>query len=182
MMCGLGRLPDFAGDCWRSYNHGTREQILKNYPLGRPIQWGAFTSVTTDLGAAKSFAPDTRVVFKIAVTSGRDINAYSFFPQEGEILLSPSHRFTVRTHDHRAMQASCRLMWRGCSDLGAAVSCAGGGVRYGAECGGQVCAGGSDGGMRGHCGLWRCWRPRLYIHFFPLEQSHQLPDGDGGHR
>lgn len=115
MMCGLGRLPDFAGDCWRGYNHGTREQILKNYPLGRPIQWGAFTSVTTDLGAAKSFAPDTRVVFKIAVTSGRDINAYSFFPQEGEILLSPSHRFTVRTHDHRAMQASCRLMWRGCT-------------------------------------------------------------------
>eukprot|EP01044_Picomonas_judraskeda_P029642 COSAG03_NODE_10348_length_656_cov_0.859964_1_plen_95_part_00 len=43
MMCGLGRLPDFAGDCWRGYNHGTREQILKNYPLGRPIQWGAFT-------------------------------------------------------------------------------------------------------------------------------------------
>eukprot|EP01046_Picozoa_sp_COSAG06_P031373 COSAG06_NODE_3049_length_5919_cov_3.625773_4_plen_97_part_00 len=45
--------------------------------------------------AAKGFAPDTRVVFKINVTSGRDINAYSFFPQEGEILLSPSHRFTV---------------------------------------------------------------------------------------
>ena len=35
------------------------------------------------------------MVFKITVTSGRDINAYSFFPQEGEILLSPSHRFTV---------------------------------------------------------------------------------------
>jgi hypothetical protein len=28
-------------------------------------------------------------------SSGRDINAYSFFPEEGEILLSPSHRFTV---------------------------------------------------------------------------------------
>eukprot|EP01047_Picozoa_sp_COSAG01_P050994 COSAG01_NODE_5209_length_4405_cov_4.633558_5_plen_63_part_00 len=27
--------------------------------------------------------------------SGRNINAYSFFPQEGEILLSPAHRFTV---------------------------------------------------------------------------------------
>ena len=47
------------------------------------------------VGAAKGFAPKTRVVFKITVTSGRDINAYSFFPQEGEILLSPSHRFTV---------------------------------------------------------------------------------------
>ena len=29
------------------------------------------------------------------MTDGRDINAYSFFPAENEILLSPSHRFTV---------------------------------------------------------------------------------------
>ena len=27
--------------------------------------------------------------------SGRNINAYSFFPQEGEVLLSPAHRFMV---------------------------------------------------------------------------------------
>ena len=95
MMTGLEKLPDFEGDCWRGYNHGTKADIIRNYPLGRPVQWGAFTSVTTDLDAARGFAPDTRVIFKIAVTSGRDINAYSFFPQEGEILLSPSHRFTV---------------------------------------------------------------------------------------
>lgn len=118
---GLAQLPDFSGDCWRGYNHGTQAQILKEYKLGRPIQWGAFTSVTTSRAAAESFAPETRVIFKIAVTSGeaafcfdlllrlspglsllharasagRDINAYSFFPHEGEILLSPSARFTV---------------------------------------------------------------------------------------
>ena len=51
--------------------------------------------MSRSVAAAKGFAPKTRVVFKITVTSGRDINAYSFFPQEGEILLSPSHRFTV---------------------------------------------------------------------------------------
>ena len=51
--------------------------------------------LSRSVAAAKGFAPKTRVVFKITVTSGRDINAYSFFPQEGEILLSPSHRFTV---------------------------------------------------------------------------------------
>ena len=94
-MTGLEKLPDFEGDCWRGYNHGTKAEIIRNYPLGRPVQWGAFTSVTTDLDSAKGFAPDTRVIFKIAVTSGRNINAYSFFPQEGEILLSPNHRFTV---------------------------------------------------------------------------------------
>ena len=95
MMVGLGMLPDFQGVCWRGYNHGSKEDILRTYSVGRPIQWGAFTSVTTSRDAAKEFAPDTRVVFKITVTSGRDINPYSFFPQEGEILLSPNHRFTV---------------------------------------------------------------------------------------
>ena len=45
------------------------------YQLGRPIQWGTFTSVTTSLTSAQAFAQDTRVVFKIAVTSGRDINS-----------------------------------------------------------------------------------------------------------
>ena len=118
MMRGLAQLPDFRGVCWRGYNHGSKADILSEYKVGRPIQWGAFTSVTTrsaaslrsaaylhrdsqliaavsSVGAAKGFAPKTRVVFKITVTSGRDINAYSFFPQEGEILLSPSHRFTV---------------------------------------------------------------------------------------
>ena len=52
------------------------------------------------VAAAKRFAQTTRVVFKITVTSGRNINAYSFFPQEGEVLLSPSHRFTVCSEPH----------------------------------------------------------------------------------
>jgi hypothetical protein len=95
MMTALSKLPDFEGECYRGYNHGTQEQIVREYAVGRPIQWGAFTSVTTSLAAARGFAPNSRVIFKITVTSGRDINAYSFFPQEGEILLSPSHRFTV---------------------------------------------------------------------------------------
>ena len=35
------------------------------------------------------------VIFKITVFTGRSINKYSFFPSENEIILSPSHRFTV---------------------------------------------------------------------------------------
>ena len=72
-----------------------KAKVAEQYKVGRPIQWGAFTSVTTNRLAAQSFAPDTRIVFKIMVTSGRDIQSYSFFSQEGEILLSPNHRFTV---------------------------------------------------------------------------------------
>ena len=100
LMTGFAHLPDFSGECFRGYDHGSKAEILATYRLGRPIQWGAFTSVTTSLDEAKRFASTTRVVFKIVVTSGRNINDYSFFPQEGEVLLSPSHRFTV-TSDPR---------------------------------------------------------------------------------
>ncbi len=46
------------------------------------MQWGAFTSATTNFAAAKGFTDRAAgVIFKIAISSGRDINAYSFFPQ-----------------------------------------------------------------------------------------------------
>jgi hypothetical protein len=92
---GLGKLHNFEGVCYRGFDYGTKAQIIHEYRVGRPIQWGAFTSVTTDLATAKGFAPKTHIVFKIEVTSGRDINPYSLYPQEAEILLLPSHEFTV---------------------------------------------------------------------------------------
>jgi len=94
LIMGLSKLPDFKGDCYRGYPN--KSEVIKEYELGRPIQWGAFTSVTTSFEAAKSFTDKrTGVIFKIAVTSGRAISQYSFFPDESEILLTPSHRFTV---------------------------------------------------------------------------------------
>jgi hypothetical protein len=91
----LNKLPDFEGDVYRGYPD--KETALSQYKKGRPIQWGAFTSATTSLSAAKQFSHGKSggVIFKISVTSGKDINAYSFFPAEGEILLSPNHRFFV---------------------------------------------------------------------------------------
>jgi len=35
------------------------------------------------------------VIFKLSVVSGRDVGQYSYFPSEGEILLSPNTRFVV---------------------------------------------------------------------------------------
>ena len=29
VMKGLAALPDFRGDCWRGYNHGSRDEILR---------------------------------------------------------------------------------------------------------------------------------------------------------
>jgi hypothetical protein len=80
--------------CYRGYPD--KKLALSHYQLGAPIQWGAFTSTSTNVDAAKSFTDRTTgVVFKITVLSGRDIRRYSFFGVEEEILLSPNHRFTV---------------------------------------------------------------------------------------
>ena len=69
--------------------------ILKSYKRRRVVQWGAFTSTTTDLEAAREFAGAGGVIFKLDVSTGKDICALSFFATEKEILLSPKHKFTV---------------------------------------------------------------------------------------
>jgi hypothetical protein len=97
LMAALSRLPRFEGVCYRGMRGmPDKAATVAQYRLGRPIQWGAFSSTSTDLDATKLFTDqNSGVIFKITVTDGRDINAYSFFPAENEILLSPSHRFTV---------------------------------------------------------------------------------------
>lgn len=90
----LFTLPYRTGVCWRGMPG--KADIVKQYKVGRPIQWGAFASTSTDVQVSKGFTSrDDGVLFRITVTCGKDINKYSFFPSEGEILLSPSHRFIV---------------------------------------------------------------------------------------
>jgi hypothetical protein len=94
IMGGLARLPKVACVCYRGFPG--KATVITQYKIGRPIQWGAFSSTSTDFDATKGFTNQaTGVIFKITVTDGRDINAYSFFPQEAEVLLLPAHRFTV---------------------------------------------------------------------------------------
>ena len=93
-MGAMAKLPKVEGECFRGFPD--KATAVARYKMGRPIQWGAFSSTTNDFDAAKSFTnPATGIIFKINVTDGRDINAYSFFPQEAEVLLSPAHRFMV---------------------------------------------------------------------------------------
>ena len=81
--------------CYRGFPDG-KEQILRQYKVGRPIQWGAFTSTTTSLDAARAFASAAEgVIFRIRVLSGKDIGTVSFYPTENEVLLGPSHKFLV---------------------------------------------------------------------------------------
>jgi hypothetical protein len=95
LLKALHRLPNFAGICYRGFPSTDRDVILQQYKKGRPIQWGAFTSTTTNVEAARGFAGVGGVVIKIDVTDGKDICPLSFFATEMEILLSPNHKFFV---------------------------------------------------------------------------------------
>jgi hypothetical protein len=97
---GLSKLPDVERVCYRGFAHANitdKEALVKIYKNGRPIQWGAFTSTTASLQAAREFAQNaaTGVIFRIKVLTGKDIGSLSFFPMEDEILLGPSHKFIV---------------------------------------------------------------------------------------
>ena len=67
---GMRLLPDYEGVVYRGYPD--KATTLQQYKLGRPIQWGAFTSTSTDFEATKGFTNrDTGVIFKITVSSGK---------------------------------------------------------------------------------------------------------------
>jgi len=94
LLRGLNKLPAFVGDVYRGMCG--KEQVVREYKKGRPIQWGAFSSCTTTYETTKAFTNQLEgVIFKIALQSGRQISSYSFFPSEDEVLLLCTSKFVV---------------------------------------------------------------------------------------
>ena len=93
LLKALEKLPDFSGTCYRGFPSSDRDVILQKYKHRRPIQWGAFTSTTTDVEAARRFAGTDGVVIKMDVADGKDICPLSFFHSEKEIMFTPNHKF-----------------------------------------------------------------------------------------
>ena len=64
--------------------------------VGRPIQWGAFSSTSRDVAVTRQFTSQADgVIFKLTLCAGKAIEAYSYFASEAEVLVSPQARFTV---------------------------------------------------------------------------------------
>lgn len=84
LMRALDKLPPYKGTVFRGGNEGLDQQTVKReYTVGRPVQWAAFSSTATVRGTAKDFVDkDVGVLFKLKILSGRDIGAYSYFPKE----------------------------------------------------------------------------------------------------
>eukprot|EP00927_Polykrikos_kofoidii_P055862 TRINITY_DN50049_c0_g1_i1.p1 TRINITY_DN50049_c0_g1~~TRINITY_DN50049_c0_g1_i1.p1 ORF type:complete len:596 (+),score=92.94 TRINITY_DN50049_c0_g1_i1:204-1991(+) len=92
MLRCLGRLPSFEGTVYRVTS---RQEDLCRYKEGCPIQWGHWTSATIKLDVAHELTPKSGAIFKIRVFTGKDITNISFLKGDGEILLTPNHRFVV---------------------------------------------------------------------------------------
>ena len=76
--------------------------MRQQYPQGRLVQWAAFSSTSRSLAAVRPFVKkDVGVIFNIKVVTGRDIGAYSYFPKESEVLLTPNTRFTVTSEVYK---------------------------------------------------------------------------------
>ncbi len=96
-MRALDRLPPFSGTVFRGGNKGVDQTTVRQqYQPGRVVQWAAFSSTSRSAEAVRQFVKkDEGVIFRIKVVTGRDIGAYSYFPKESEVLLSPNTQFTV---------------------------------------------------------------------------------------
>ena len=103
LMRALDQLPAFSGTVFRGGNKGLDQNTVRQlYHPGRTIQWAAFSSTSRSLEAVRPFVKkEEGVIFKIRVTTGRDIGAYSYFPKESEVLLTPNTRFTVTSEVYK---------------------------------------------------------------------------------
>ena len=94
LLSALDKLTDTAGVVYRGYPD--KAKVEEQYQVGRPIQWGAFSSTSTETTTAKAFTDKhSGVIFKLTVLSGKVIKAYSYFSAEDEVLISPQARFVV---------------------------------------------------------------------------------------
>jgi hypothetical protein len=95
VLTALTRLP--SRECF--VHRGVKEDLRKQYPIGKSIIWWGFSSCTTSIGVLESelfFGKSgTRTLFQIECHSGKDVKNHSSIQQEDEILLLPARQFTV---------------------------------------------------------------------------------------
>jgi hypothetical protein len=96
LMRGLQALPEVQTTCYRGVPPECLPIVQAKYIQGMDVHWSAFTSCALSIDTAKTFAQQLGgVIFRIKILSARDVRAYSAFPQEGEVLLSPNVKLVV---------------------------------------------------------------------------------------
>ncbi|CAF1613090.1 unnamed protein product [Rotaria magnacalcarata] len=95
ILTALAHLPSMARTVYR----GVKKDIRHEYPEGRTVVWWGFSSCTSKLSVLQNeqFLGMTgpRTFFTIECDSGKDIQKYSCYPVEDEILLPAARQFKV---------------------------------------------------------------------------------------
>lgn len=90
----LNKLPDFNGTVYRGSRTGTRfspEQLEKMYKVGKTIEEKGFTSTSYE----KDSKFDGDVQYEIKSRTGKNIENFSNYPSEKEVLFRPGTQFKV---------------------------------------------------------------------------------------
>jgi hypothetical protein len=90
LLTGLKNQPRYSGSVWR----GVKADLRAHYPKGKKLFWWSFSSCTTEMHALENDLflgkIGTRTLFRIDdCTRAVDIQSFSAFPTEAEVLVIP---------------------------------------------------------------------------------------------
>jgi hypothetical protein len=80
----LKKLPSRHLTLWR----GVTVNIEKNYKEGEELTWWSFSTCSSSLNVIQNFIGHASTLFLIDGENGKDISAYSNFPDEKEVLIN----------------------------------------------------------------------------------------------
>jgi hypothetical protein len=92
----LDKLPNEDTDIYRGINNDEINKIYKDEDLkNQLVIWSGFTSGSKNKNAAKQFATEKGIIFKIITNHGKFISPFSCIENEDEIVILPNSTFEV---------------------------------------------------------------------------------------
>eukprot|EP01084_Bolivina_argentea_P285382 489372_1 len=96
LLSGLNKLPFVWTKLYRGTKSKTLKKYLHKYKTGAILRWDSFSSTSSELSVAESFATSEGTIFEVEHGfRGRDIDLFSACQGEKEILFSISSHFII---------------------------------------------------------------------------------------
>jgi hypothetical protein len=88
------KLPNCQMNLWRGLN----VNVSKNFKEGHEVIWWTLNSCSSSLKVVEQFLGPSATLFMIEAKNGKDISAYSNFPQEKEVILGLGTRLRIASN------------------------------------------------------------------------------------
>jgi hypothetical protein len=94
----LGKLPSLKKVIWR----GVRNDVSKDLKENQVLTWWSINSCSSSVSVIKNFLDQNSTLFLIEATNGKDVQGFTNFPNEDEVLLGSGTKLRVvsDTLDH----------------------------------------------------------------------------------